>query len=101
MCKVAYFRNPCSKKDVLCAVDKLNLQGIDNACWGFFHSYNDEYITNFLTVKLDVVISDGTYLYVCYGSEEEALDVAALISCGSLVLPDAESPVFWFIMRVC
>lgn len=100
MCKVAYFRQSSSKNDILCAMNMLNVQGVESCRWGFFTSYGNEYVTNFLPVKLDIEISDGMYLYICYDSEDEALAIAAKVFGGSLVLPDALSGDYWFLMRV-
>lgn len=100
MCNAVYFRNPSSKNDVLCAVNMLNVQGVDSSYWGFFTSCKGDFVRNFLTVKIDLKISAGMYLYVFYEDEAEALDIAAHVYGGSLVLPDSNDKGYWFIMRV-
>lgn len=100
MCNVVYFRNPSSKNDVLCAVNMLNVQGVDSSLWGFFTSFGGDFIRNFLNVKLDVEISSGMYLYVWYDNEPEALAIAAKVYGGSLVLPDVDDKDYCFVMRV-
>lgn len=100
MCNAVYFRNPSSKNDVLCAVNMLNVQGVESSCWGFFTSFKGDYVRNFLTVKIDLEISAGMYMYVFYEDEPDALAIAAKVYGGSLVLPDADDKGYWFVMRV-
>ena len=100
MCNAVYFRTPSSKNDVLCAVNMLNVQGVESSCWGFFTSFGGDFIRNFLAVKIDLEISGGMYLYVFYEDEAEALAIAAKVYGGSLVLPDSDDKGYWFVMRV-
>lgn len=100
MCKAVYFRNPSSKNDVLDAVNMLNVQGIETSWWGFFSSFGGDSIKKFLSVKINLEISAGMYLYVFYNDEAEALAIAAKVHGGSLVLPDSDYKGYWFIMRV-
>lgn len=100
MCKAVYFRNPSSKNDVLDAVNMLNVQGVESSWWGFFTSFKGDFIRNFLTVKIDLEISAGMYLYVFYNDEAEALAIAKKVHSCSLVLPDSDYKGYWFIMRV-
>ena len=100
MCKAVYFRNPSSKNDVLCAVNMLNVQGVESSCWGFFSSFGGDFVRKFLTVKIDLEINAGMYMYVFYDNEADALAIAAKVFSTSLVLPDSDDKGYWFIMRV-
>lgn len=100
MCKHAYFQSPSSKSDFVALVEELNRQGIGSDRWGFFTAVCRTTLAYFVPVQVDFDISGGKYIYCVFDQEDDALAIASKVSCSSMVLPDAEGPDFWLIIRV-
>lgn len=100
MCQLAYFRNACSKADFIEVMNFVNAQGVESSCWGFFTAVCKSMVSYFVPVGVDYEISGGRYLYVVFDDEDAAVVCASKSRSGSLVIPDAESSDWWFVMRV-
>lgn len=100
MCQLAYFRNACTKADLIEVLTFMNAQGVDSSCWGFFTAVCKSFICHFIPVEVNYEISGGRYLYVVFDDEDTAVVCASKSRSGSLVIPDAENSDWWFVMRV-
>lgn len=100
MCQLAYFRNACTKADFIEVMNFVNAQGVESSCWGFFTVVCKTIVSYFVPVEADCEISGGRYLYVVFDDEDPALVCAQKIRSACMILPDAESSDWWFVMRV-
>lgn len=100
MCQLAYFRNACSKADLIEVLNFMNAQGVESSCWGFFTAVCKASISYFIPVEVNCEISGGRYLYVVFNDEDTLVECSMKTHSASLVIPDAECSNWWFVMRV-
>lgn len=100
MCQATYFRNACKQQELIRVMNYINCQGVESSCWGFFTAVCRSMVSSFVPVSIDYDISGGQYLYVCFDDEDTAIICASYTRSGSLIIPDAVSSDWWFVMRV-
>lgn len=100
MCKLAYFRTPCTKQDLSTVFEYINKNIVDSDDWSFKTAEKNMPVFSFLPVVPSFEISAGKYIYIIFDNEEDAIDLAGEVKSGSMVLPESSEPVFYFIMRV-
>lgn len=100
MCKLAYFRTPCTKQDLLTVFEYIDGNILDSFEWSFATAEKNMPVCSFLPVLPSFEISAGKYICILFDNEEDAIDLAGKVKSGSMVLPDSSEPTCTFIMRV-
>lgn len=100
MCKLAYFRTPCTKQDLLTVFEYIDSNIVDSYEWSFSTAEKNMPVFSFLPVLPSFEISAGKYIYIIFDNEEDAINLAGKVKSGSMVLPESSEPCYYFIMRV-
>lgn len=100
MCKLAYFRTPCTKQDLLTVFEYIDCNILDSFNWSFVTAKENMPVSSFLPVLPSFVISAGKYICILFDNESEAIDLAGKVKSGSMVLPESGEPTCTFLMRV-
>lgn len=100
MCKLAYFRAPCTKQDLLTVFEYIDRNIVDSFEWSFATLEKNMPVSSFLPVLPSFEISAGKYICILFDNEKDAIDLAGKVKSGSMVLPESGEPTFTFIMRV-
>lgn len=100
MCKLAYFRTPCTKQDLLTVFEFVDSNFVDSYEWSFITAEKNIPVFSLLPVLPSFEISAGKYIYIIFDNESDAIALAGKVKSGSMVLPEPSEPVFYFIMRV-
>lgn len=100
MCKLAYFRTPCTKQDLLTVFEYIDRNVAEWTEWSFTTAEKKMPVFCLLPVLPSFEISAGKYIYVLFDNEKDAIDLAGMVKSGSMVLPCSSELCFYFIMRV-
>lgn len=100
MCKATFFRNPCTKQDLLTAIRYIDSGLIACTEWSIVSISQTLPAYRVFPVGPSFELSAGDYLYIIFDNEEDAIDLASKVKSGTMVLPEAGEPSFYFIMRV-
>lgn len=100
MCQAPYFRTACSKQDLLTAIKYVDHNFVDHAEWSIVSISQQLPAFRVFPVEPSFELSAGSYLYIIFYDEEEAIDLAGEIKSGSMVLPETSEPTFYFIIRI-
>lgn len=100
MCKLAYFRTPCTKQDLLTVLKYIDGCILESYIWAITTAEKNMPVCSFLPVIPSFEISAGVYLYIIFDNEKDAIDLAGKVKSGSMVLPESSEPCYYFIMRV-
>lgn len=100
MSKIAYFRTPCTKQDLLSVFEYIDRNVADWNGWSFATAEKNMPVFSLLPVLPSFEISAGKYLYVLFDNESDAIDLAGKVKSGSMVLPQSSELEYCFLMRV-
>lgn len=100
MCKATFFRTPCSRQDLLTAIRCIDSNLIDTTEWAIISTSQSLPAYRIFPVEPSFELCAGDYLYIIFDDEKDAIELAAKVKCGTMVLPESSEPVYYFIMRV-
>lgn len=100
MCKAPYFRTACSKQDLFTVIKYIDRKCLDSVYWSILSTSQQLPAFKVFPVEQSFELSAGDYLYIIFVDEKDAIDLAGKIKSGSMVLPEAGEPSFYFFMRV-
>lgn len=100
MCQAIYFRNACSKQDLVTVLEYINANIHFQDDWSIVPIWESLPVSSFVFVRHSFMASAGTYIIVRIQREVDAIDLAGKVKSGSMVLPNRYESAFYFVMRI-